>query len=107
MDTVITRNSAPAIWFLVGLQDRCLVMIYRDQIREAAHRPETLSVAGGDYRFVGDTSAATRARMLTSGQLGRWERAELRSYFQVRRLAHGFPLAALLTWVVLMIANRS
>ena len=68
------------IWFVVGVQDRCLVLLYREQIREAADELKQLGLARSGYQFVGDTPTELRVRMLDRPTARKLMRVEIKSY---------------------------
>ncbi len=109
----LTRLAAPvalveilisSVWFVIGLQDRCLVRVYRAHIRHAASVLTDLNVVLPGYRHVGEVDDMRGVMLQTSVEEKRWlDRLELRAYFHVTRLAYLFPAFALLLWLVVAI----
>jgi hypothetical protein len=54
------------IWFFIGLQDRCLVLVYREHIRQAASSLADLHITSSGYPT--QVKSTTPGRNLWAGQ---------------------------------------
>jgi hypothetical protein len=90
------------LWYVFGAQDRYLVLLYRQHVKDAAQKlvsqVKTPDQAAKDavehYVFVGDTSSAN-----IDNAPFEW-RSES---FSITRLAVIFPLIVLLVWLVMIV----
>ena len=90
------------LWYVFGAQDRYLVLLYRQHVKDAAQKlvsqvkaPDSAATNALDhYVFVGDTSSAS-----IDNTLFEW-RSES---FSITRLAVIFPLIVLLVWLAMII----
>ncbi len=95
----IAEAIISGIWFIVGLQDRCLVRVYRAHIQRAASHLADINVVSSEYRYVGETDETLKSMRNDPEERKTWlDRQELRAYFHVTRLVYAFPLIALVAW---------
>jgi hypothetical protein len=87
------------VWYVMGAEDRFLVQVYREHVKQAASLLTTSlwPPTAATYRFVGDTSAAMPG---TRQSPGGW-RFEPTS---TTRLAALIPLAVAMVWLGLLVA---
>jgi hypothetical protein len=86
------------VWYVMGAEDRFLVQLYREQLREAAKVLSDALWQGmtRPYTYVGDVSKANeRVKRSLSGW--RFEK------FSTTRLAALIPLAVSLIWLVFLV----
>jgi hypothetical protein len=90
------------LWYVFGAQDRYLVLLYRQHVKDAAqkliYQVKTPDQAAKDavehYVFVGDTSSAN-----IDNAPFEWHSES----FSITRLAVIFPLIVLLVWLVMIV----
>jgi|SRR5215470_1400839 len=86
------------VWYVMGAEDRFLVQLYREQLKDAAQvlSDRVWREMDFSYTYVGDvTNASERVKASLSGW--RFER------FSTTRLAALIPLAVTLIWLVLLV----
>lgn len=102
---VLAGITLTLLWWVFGSQDRALVVIYRDSVKEAASRiaarlsdlnPETLDDEqrfDSDIHYVGHVNRETSSKRFNPIE---W-RAER---FSITKLAGYFPLVIMLLWLL-------
>ena len=99
-EVAIVGAVVSLIWYVMGAEDRFLVRVYREHVKDAADliAGAMWSVAAhGPYRHVGEVAESSRAL--------KWELSGWRvEAISTTRLAAWIPLIVLLAWLGLLLA---
>ncbi len=93
-ELALVGAALSAIWYVMGAEDRFLVRVYRDQVKDAAALvAESLWTAGAPpYRHVGEVTESSRA---LRGEISGWRLEPI----STTRLAAWIPLVVLGAWI--------
>lgn len=98
----LAEAAVALLWYVFGAQDRYLVLLYRQHVKQAAEKlvgelkasHPTAEGTLSNFVFVGDTSESS---------IGNTPLEWRSNTFSITRLAVIFPLIALAVWLVLIV----